>query len=115
VAVRSASTPARAVAASAVDLDRVRVVAGRVKDPEVRTPIVDLGLLDEVDADGGHVVVRFHLTSPLCPHVFASRIGREIRQKVSKVPGVESVEVILQDHWAVDELYELINGSEPRP
>jgi hypothetical protein len=46
--------------------------------------------------------------------VFASRIGREIRQKVSKVPGVESVEVILQDHWAVDELYELINGSGPR-
>jgi metal-sulfur cluster biosynthetic enzyme len=108
VAVRSPASPS---ASPTVDLDRVRSVAGRVRDPEVRTSIADLGLLDEVEADGGHVTVYFHLTSPLCPHQFASRIGKDIRQRVGRVPGVESVEVILQDHWAVEELYELINGS----
>jgi metal-sulfur cluster biosynthetic enzyme len=96
-----------------VDLRRVRAVAGGVKDPEVRTSIADLGLLDEVEADGGHVTVRFHLTSPLCPHRFAGHIGREIRGRVSRLPGVESVEVILQDHFAADELHRLINAGGP--
>jgi metal-sulfur cluster biosynthetic enzyme len=90
----------------------VRRVAGGVKDPEVRTPIAELGLLDEVQVDGRHVTVRFHLTSPLCPHRFAGRIGREIRARVARVPGVGSVEVVLQDHFAAQELHRLINGSD---
>jgi metal-sulfur cluster biosynthetic enzyme len=92
-----------------LDLARVRVVAGGVKDPEVRTSIAELGLLDEVEVDGGHVTVRFHLTSPLCPHRFAGHIGREIRRRVGRLPGVTSVEVILQDHYAAEELHRLIN------
>ena len=95
------------------DLDRVRRVAGGVKDPEVRTPIADLGLLDEVEVDGGHVTVRFHLTSPLCPHRFAGHIGREIRGRVARLPGVTSVEVVLQDHFAAEELHRLINAGRP--
>jgi metal-sulfur cluster biosynthetic enzyme len=94
-----------------VDLERVRAVAGGVKDPEVRTPIAELGLLDEVEVEGGHVTVRFHLTSPLCPHRFAGQIGRQIRSRVARLPGVGSVEVVLQDHFAAAELHRLINGS----
>ncbi len=97
--------------AGEVDIRRVRAVAGGVKDPEVRTSIVDLGLLDEVEVDGGHVTVRFHLTSPLCPHRFAGQIGREIRGRVARLPGVTSVEVVLQDHFAAAELHRLINAG----
>ena len=97
---------------TAVDAGQVRQVAGSVKDPEVRTPIADLGLLDEVEVEGGRVTVRFHLTSPLCPHRFAGHIGREIRGRVSRLPGVESVEVILQDHFAAEELHRLINEGD---
>lgn len=92
-----------------VEVARVRAVAGGVKDPEVRTSIAELGLLDGVEVAGGHVTVHFHLTSPLCPHRFAGQIGREIRRRVSRLPGVESVEVILQDHYAAEELHQLIN------
>ena len=95
----------------AVDLERVRAVAGRVPDPEVRVPIAELGLLDEVEADGGRVRVRFHLTSPLCPARFAGGIGREIRRRVGRLPGVESVEVVLGDHFMAEALHELINGD----
>jgi metal-sulfur cluster biosynthetic enzyme len=95
----------------AVDVERVRRVAGGVKDPEVRTAIAELGLLDGVEVDGGQVTVRFHLTSPLCPHRFAGQIGTEIRRRVARLPGVVSVEVVLQDHFAADELHRLINGS----
>jgi metal-sulfur cluster biosynthetic enzyme len=101
-------------AAVRVDPDRVRRIAGGVKDPEVRTPIADLGLLDEVEVDGGRVTVRFHLTSPLCPHRFAGHIGQEIRRRVARVPGVESVEVVLQDHFAAAELHRLINHAGTR-
>lgn len=95
-----------------IDVERVRRVAGAVKDPEVRTSIADLGLLDDVEVDGGRVTVHFHLTSPLCPAKFAGGIGREIRRRVSRVPGVESVEVVLGDHFMGDVLHKLINQGD---
>ena len=95
-----------------VDLEQVRRVAGAVHDPEVRTPIVDLGLLDAVEADGGRVTVRFHLTSPLCPARFAGKIGQDIRRRVGRLPGVESVEVVLQDHFMAEALHALINQGD---
>src|SRR5215216_4425377 len=95
-----------------VDLERVRRVAGSVKDPEVRTSIADLGLLDEVEVDGGRVTVRFHLTSPLCPAKFAGAIGQQIRRRVARLPGVESVEVVLIDHFMAEALHRLINEGD---
>jgi metal-sulfur cluster biosynthetic enzyme len=99
-------------AAVRVDAERVRKVAGGVKDPEVRTSIADLGLLDGVEVDGGRVTVRFHLTSPLCPARFAGEIGREIRRRVARIDGVESVEVVLGDHFMAEALHRLINEGD---
>lgn len=107
---REQEAPARR--APAVDPERVRRVAGAVKDPEVRTSIADLGLLDAVEVDGGRVTVRFHLTSPLCPAKFAGGIGQEIRRRVARLPGVESVEVILGDHFMAEALHRLINQGD---
>jgi len=95
-----------------VDAQRVRRVAGAVKDPEVRTSIAELGLLDEVEVDGGRVTVRFHLTSPLCPAKFAGAIGQEIRRRVARLPGVDSVEVVLEDHFMAEALHRLINEGD---
>ena len=97
-----------------VDIDEVRRAAGSVPDPEVRRSISDLGLLDEVEVDGGSVTVHFHLTSPLCPANFAARIGKEIRRRVAALPDVESVEVVLEDHFIQEELHRLINVTRAR-
>jgi ATP-binding protein involved in chromosome partitioning len=97
-----------------VDVDAVRKAAGSVPDPEVRRSIADLGLLDEVEVDGERVTVHFHLTSPLCPANFAARIGKEIRRRVAAGPGVQSVEVVLQDHFVQNELHRLINMTRAR-
>lgn len=91
------------------DLAAVRAAAGSTPDPEVRRSLAELGLLDEVTAEGGRVTVRFHLTSPLCPSRFAADIGREIRRRVEALPGVELCEVILQDHFLKNELQQRIN------
>ncbi|GAC1418425.1 MAG: hypothetical protein NVSMB5_09840 [Candidatus Velthaea sp.] len=92
-----------------VDLERVRAAAGSTPDPEVRKTIAELELLDEITAEGGHVRVNYHLTSPLCPSQFAAKIGREIRRRVEAVPGVESCEVNLTDHFIRDEIFDLVN------
>lgn len=95
--------------ASVLDLERVRRAAGSTPDPEVRKTIAELGLLDDVSAEGGKVRVYYHLTSPLCPSKFATKIGLGIRKRVEALPGVESCEVVLQDHFVRDEIYDLIN------
>jgi metal-sulfur cluster biosynthetic enzyme len=97
-----------------IDVDEVRKAAGSVPDPEVRRSIADLGLLDGVEVEGSRVTVHFHLTSPLCPATFAARIGKEIRRRVAALAGVESVEVVLQDHFIQDELHRLINLTKAR-
>ena len=70
-----------------VDVEAVRRAAGGVLDPEIRRSLADMDLLDqvEVDADGA-AVIRYHLTSPLCPSRFAIDIGRESAARSSRCP-----------------------------
>ncbi|MBA3266560.1 MAG: DUF59 domain-containing protein [Nocardioidaceae bacterium] len=95
-----------------VDVEAVRRAAGGVLDPEIRRSLADMDLLDqvEVDADGA-AVIRYHLTSPLCPSRFAIDIGREVRRQVLAVPGVKTATVHISDHFLGDELEREVNGD----
>ncbi len=53
--------------------------------------IVDLGLIDAVRVEGGHVSVAMLLTSGWCP--FSVHLEQMIEAEVSRLPGVEQVEV----------------------
>jgi len=92
-----------------IDIEAVRVAAGSTPDPEVRCSIAELGLLDAITVEGSGVTVHYHLTSPLCPAQFATKIGKEIRRRVMAVPGVEACEVVIQDHFLRDEIQQQIN------
>jgi metal-sulfur cluster biosynthetic enzyme len=94
-----------------IDIEAVRAAAGSTPDPEVRCSIAELDLLDEIEIDGDHVTVHYHLTSPLCPSQFATKIGKEIRRRVLAVTGVEACQVVIQDHFLRDEIQQLINRS----
>jgi metal-sulfur cluster biosynthetic enzyme len=50
-----------------MDKDDVTQVLRSVDDPEAGMNIVDLGLVYEVHAAPGRVVVRMTMTSPACP------------------------------------------------
>ena len=95
---------------STVDASAVRAAAGSVPDPEIRRTLAELDLLDavEVAADGA-VVVRYHLTSPLCPSPFAIDIGREVRRRVQEVPGVRACRVDIQDHFIAADIARQVN------
>ena len=93
-----------------IDIAAVRTAAGSTRDPEIRRLLGELGLLDEVQIEGGQVIVHFHLTSPLCPTKFATSIGQEIRKRVEAIAGVTSCEVVLRDHFLREKIQTAINS-----
>ena len=97
-----------------IDVEAVRAAAGSVRDPEIRSSLGEMGLLDDVQIEGSQVTVHFHLTSPLCPSKFATSIGQEIRKRVEVIPGVTSCEVVLRDHFLREKIQELINARGHR-
>jgi metal-sulfur cluster biosynthetic enzyme len=66
-----------------VNVEQVRRVAGSVKDPEVRTSFAELGLLDEVEVDGGRVTLRVLLHYHLSPHKVAVANGQGYRRRLA--------------------------------
>lgn len=93
-----------------MDAAAVRAAAGSVPDPEIRRTLAELDLLDEVEVgEDGEVVVRYHLTSPLCPSPFAVDIGREVRRRVQQVPGVRACRVDIRDHFVAADIARQVN------
>ncbi len=73
--------------------EEVVQVLRQVEDPELGMDIVDLGLLYDVEVEGGKVKVIHSLTSMGCP--VGPMIQEQIDQMTRTVPGVEDVEVEL--------------------
>jgi metal-sulfur cluster biosynthetic enzyme len=65
----------------------------QVEDPELGMDIVELGLMYDVEVDGGDVKIRYSLTSMGCPA--GPMIADGIIDVASSVPGVERVEAEL--------------------
>lgn len=86
---------------SEADLEE-RIVAAlkTVYDPEIPVDIYELGLIYDIDHQGGgKVEVSMTLTSPACP--VAGSLPGEVEQKVQGVDGVEeaSVELVWEPPW----------------
>lgn len=90
-------------------IDAVREKLATVVDPEIGVPITEMNLVDEVRADGGNVIVTFHLSMPFCPPVFALQISKDIKEKAKAVAGVRSVRVNLIKHVNADEINKAVN------
>lgn len=85
--------------------DAVRKAIRAVKDPELNLNIVDIGLIYDVDvAEEGDVHVKMTLTSPGCPS--GPEIIGEVKQVVSDMEGVRSVEVELvwDPYWTPEKM-----------
>ncbi|MFL5122955.1 MAG: Mrp/NBP35 family ATP-binding protein [Microvirga sp.] len=62
---------------------------GRVIDPELRKPVTELGMVRDVQIDGGAVAVTIALTVVGCP--LRSSFEDQVQQHIAPLPGVVSV------------------------
>jgi ATP-binding protein involved in chromosome partitioning len=75
-------------------LDAIRTALSRVDDPEIRRPITDLGMVDDVSVDdAGAVAVTILLTVAACP--LKDTLTRDATAAVAQVEGVTDVRVTL--------------------
>lgn len=70
--------------------DEVTDALRDVIDPELGLDFVELGLIYEVEVDGGNVRVTYTLTSPGCP--IGPQVSEQIEEFVSELDGVEDVQ-----------------------
>ena len=73
-----------------VNEELVREKLMEVIDPELRMPIMDLGLVYDVEIDGGNVKVIYTLTSAACP--LGPIIDGQIQDVLMDLPGVKEVD-----------------------
>jgi len=76
-----------------IDRDQVTEALRGVFDPELGMSVVDLGLIYDVQIDGGHVRITMTLTMPGCP--LHDAMTEWVRQAVGRIPGVDEVEVVI--------------------
>lgn len=76
----------------------VREALRNVIDPEIGMSVTDLGMIRQVEIEGGKVAVGMVLTAPGCP--LAGYLVEQVRQAVLGVEGVEDAEVnLLPERW----------------
>ncbi|MGH3529665.1 MAG: iron-sulfur cluster assembly protein [Pseudonocardiaceae bacterium] len=80
----------------------------QVRDPELDEAVTDLGFVAGCQvSDSGKAVVRLRLPTYFCAPNFAFLMVADAFDAVAAVPGVRRVEVVLEDHFASNE----INGG----
>src|ERR687886_413439 len=87
-------------------VDDVHDALANVIDPELGLDFVELGLIYEVEIDGGEVNVTFTLTSPGCP--IGPQVTDQIREYVGELDGVEGVKATMtfSPPWTPDMMSE---------
>ncbi|MFZ2055882.1 MAG: Mrp/NBP35 family ATP-binding protein [Acidimicrobiales bacterium] len=83
--------PAGSPDGAAPSVEAVRTALEGVVDPELGTDIVDLGMVRDIEVDGGAVIVEVALTIAACP--LRDQLRVDVERHVKAVPGVNSVKV----------------------
>jgi metal-sulfur cluster biosynthetic enzyme len=71
-------------------VEEVTEALTNVIDPELGLDFVELGLVYDVEVEGGNVAITFTLTSPGCP--IGPQVSDQMREFVGELEGVQSVE-----------------------
>ena len=84
--------------------DEILTALKQVTDPELHVNIVDLGLVYEIDRDGGKIDMQMMLTSPACPE--APKLMQDAKQALLSVDGVDeaNVQLIMTPPWTPERM-----------
>jgi metal-sulfur cluster biosynthetic enzyme len=77
-----------------------------VIDPELGLDFVELGLVYDVNIDGGKVDITFTLTTPACP--IGPQVSEQMVEFVGEIDGVEEVvpTMVFTPPWTPDKMSE---------
>ncbi len=73
-------------------LDQVKDALSKVNDPELRHPITELGMIEDLSESNGSVSLKVLLTIAACP--MQDRLRTDISNAVNSVEGVKSVDLV---------------------
>jgi ring-1,2-phenylacetyl-CoA epoxidase subunit PaaD len=83
--------------------ERVREALAEIPDPEIPViSLVDLGVVRDVEVEGGRVRVEFTPTFLGCPALEAMRSAME--EKIRALGAEPDIEVVLDDSWSTDRI-----------
>lgn len=76
----------------------------QVVDPELFINVVDLGLIYEIERDGGTVTVDMTLTSPACPA--GPQIMQQSKMALERIEGVEEakIKLVMSPPWSPERM-----------
>jgi len=89
-----------------VSEDDVTEALSNVIDPELGLDFVELGLVYDVNIDGGTVNITFTLTTPACP--IGPQVSEQMKEFVGEIDGVEEVvpSMVFTPPWTPDNMSE---------
>ena len=91
------------------DQDAVMNALRGVTDPELHRDIVSLGMVRELELDGGRVAFKLVLTTPACP--LREQIETDVRAALDAVPGVDEVAI----EWDAEVRGQAAREGSPAP
>ncbi len=89
----------------------VHAALDSVIDPELDESLVQLGFVQDVRIHGEEVIVELRLPTFWCAPNFAYLMAKDARDRVLEVEGVNTVEILLKDHFASDEISAAATGG----
>jgi metal-sulfur cluster biosynthetic enzyme len=86
---------------------------GRVLDPELDEPLLDLGFIRALQVRDGRAVVSLQLPTSWCAINFAYMMAEDVRRALLCVEGIDEVSVRLGDHCAAADIEAAVNAGKP--
>ena len=85
-------------------VDDVEAALSNVIDPELGLDFVELGLVYDIEVDGGTVTITFTLTTPGCP--IGPQVTEQMKEFVGEVEGVEKVfpKMVFDPVWSPERM-----------
>ena len=83
----------------------------RVLDPELDESILQLGFVESIAAESGHLTVAVRLPTYFCAPNFAYLIAQDIRRELLALEDLQKVTVRLRDHFASEAIEAGVNGD----
>jgi metal-sulfur cluster biosynthetic enzyme len=100
----TAGGPAGSPAGPTVDRAAVLAALGTVRDPELDESLTELGFVAGLEIEGDTVRAHLRLPTYWCAPNFAYLMAADADTALRAVPGVGRAEVVLDDHFASDEI-----------